>query len=226
MSQREFLPAAGRDVFLPLYDPIVSLLGFNSARRELISSANIEPSNHVLDIGCGTGTLLVKLKRQYRAAHVVGLDPDPKALRRARLKAARAAVSVQLDQGVADELPYKQDSFDRVFSSFMFHHLNQPERENMLREVLRVLKPGGSFHFVDFIVDDASHGFFDRLFRSHAQMRDNTDEGIRYLMSHTGFTNPVKVKEGNMLFGLLRTAYYQAGAGLRIKVPGFSEDAP
>jgi ubiquinone/menaquinone biosynthesis C-methylase UbiE len=119
------------------------LLGFDSALRELISGANIELSNHVLDIGC-TGTLLVKLKRQYGAAQVVGLDPDPKALRRARLKAARAAVSVQLDQGVADELLYEQDSFDRVFSSFMFHHLNQPERENMLREVLRVLKPGGS----------------------------------------------------------------------------------
>ena len=169
---------------------------------------------------------MVKLKRQYGVAQVVGLDPDPKALRRARLKAARAAVSLQLDQGVADELPYKQDSFDRVFSSFMFHHLNEPERENMLREVLRVLKPGGSFHFVDFIVDDASHGFFDRLFRAHALMRDNTDERIRHLMSHTGFRNPVKVKERNMLFGLLHTAYYQAGAGLRIKVPGFSEDAP
>jgi len=93
----------------------------------------------------GTGTLVVKLKRQYGVAQVVGLDPDPKALRRARLKAARAAVSLQLDQGVADELPYKQDSFDRVVSSFMFHNLNQQEQENMLREVLRVLKPNGGF---------------------------------------------------------------------------------
>ena len=226
MSQREFCPAAGRDVFLPLYDPIVSLMGFDSALRELISSANIEPDHRILDIGCGTGTLLVKLKRQYRAAQVVGLDPDPKALRRARIKAARASVSVQLDQGVADKLSYKRESFDRVLSSFMFHHLNQPERENMLQEVLRVLKPGGSLHFVDFIVDDASHRFCDRLFRSHAQMKDNSDERIRELMIHAGFRNPVKVREGNMLFGLLRTAYYQAGAGLKIKVQGFSEDAP
>jgi len=210
MSQREFNPAAGRDVFLPLYDPIVSLMGFDSARRGLISCANIEPGHRVLDIGCGTGTLLVKLKRQYGVAQVVGLDPDPKALRRARIKAARAAISVQLDQGFANELPYKRESFDCVFSSFMFHHLNKQERENMLREILRILKPGGSFHFVDFIVDDASNGFFDRLFRSHAQMKDNSDERIRDLMSHAGFRNPVKVKEGNMLFGLLRTAYYQA----------------
>jgi len=212
MSQREFLPAAGRDVFLPLYDPIVSLMGFDSARRELISRADIEPGLHVLDIGCGTGTLLVKLKRQYGAAQVVGLDPDPKALRRAHIKAARAAVSVQFDQGFANELPYKRESFDRVFSSFMFHHLDKPEREKMLKEVLRVLKPGGSFHFVDFIVDDASHRFVDRLFRSHAQMKDNSDERIRDLLGHTGFKNPVKVREGNMLFGLLRTAFYQAVA--------------
>lgn len=213
MNQREFLPAAGRDVFLPLYDPIVSLMGFDSARSELISGANIEPRHRVLDIGCGTGTLVVRLKRQYGVAQVVGLDPDPKALRRARIKAARAAVSVQLDQGFANELPYKEESFDRVFSSFMFHHLNKQERENMLKEVLRVLKPDGSFHFVDFIVDDASPGFFDRLFRAHAQMKDNSDEGIRELVSQSGFRNPAKVREGNMLFGLLRTAYYQAVAG-------------
>jgi len=76
-------------------------MGFDSARRELISGANIETGHCVLDIGCGTGTLVVKLKRQYGAAQVVGLDPDPKALRRARIKAVRTAVSVQLDQGFA-----------------------------------------------------------------------------------------------------------------------------
>jgi ubiquinone/menaquinone biosynthesis C-methylase UbiE len=212
MSQREFVPAAGHDVFLPFYDPLVSLIGFDRARRELISGANIESDHHILDIGCGTGTLVVKLKRQYASAHVVGLDPDPKALRRARIKAARAAVSVELDQGFADQLPYKKESFDRIFSSFMFHHLNEQERENMLTEVLRVLTPGGLFHLVDFIVDDASHGLLDRLFRFHAQMKDNSDERILDLMSQAGFINPVKVNEGNMLFGLLRTGYYQASA--------------
>jgi ubiquinone/menaquinone biosynthesis C-methylase UbiE len=212
ISHREFVPAAGRDVFLPLYDPIVSLMGFDSARRELISGTAVEPVHHVLDIGCGTGTLVVELKRRYGPAQVVGLDPDPQALRRARIKAARAAVSVQFDQGFAGELPYKQDSFERVFSSFMFHHLDKQERENMLREVLRVLKPGGSFHLVDFITADTSPGFFDRLFRAHAQMKDNSDERILDLMRHTGFTNAVKIKEGTMLFGLLRTAYYQAAA--------------
>lgn len=212
MSRREFVPAAARDVFLPLYDPIVRLMGFDSVRRELVSRANIEAGQRILDIGCGTGTLVVKLKRQYTAAQVVGLDPDAKALQRAHIKAARAGVSVELEQGFADELPYQSESFDRVFSSFMFHHLNTQERENMLREVLRVLKPGGSFHLVDFTVADASHSLFDRLFRSHAQMKDNSDERILELLSGTGFTNPVKVKEANMLLGLLHGAHYQASA--------------
>jgi ubiquinone/menaquinone biosynthesis C-methylase UbiE len=154
----------------------------------------------------------VKLKRQYPSAQVVGIDPDPKVLRRARIKATRAAVSVQLDPGFAEELPYKEESFDHVFSSFMFHHLQEQERENMLREVLRVLRAGGSFHLLDFVVNNASHGFFDRLFQAHARMKDNRNATILELMRRVGLTNAAKVKEGSMLFGLLRTAYYQASA--------------
>lgn len=210
MSQREFLPAAGRDVFLPLYDPLVSLMGFGRAVQELISQANIERAHSVLDIGCGTGTLIVMLKRRYSTVQVTGLDPDSKALRRAGKKIRRAGVSVQLDLGFADELPYPQQSFDRVFSSFMFHHLDEEERERTSREVLRVLKPGGSFHLLDFVADDGAHGFFERLFAGHALMKTNTNERLLRLISRAGFTNVTKVKEGSMLFGLMRTSYFLA----------------
>ena len=210
VSQREFLPAAGRDVFLPLYDPMVSLMGFGRAVQELISQANIERANSVLDLGCGTGTLIVMLKRQYSAVEVTGLDPDSKALRRARKKASRAGVSVQLDHGFADALPYGERSFDRVFSSFMFHHLDEDERERTSREVLRVLKPGGSFHLLDFVADETSHGFFERLFAGHALMKTNTNQGILGLISRAGFSNVAKVNEGSMLFGLMRTSYFRA----------------
>jgi len=210
VSQRQFLPAAGRDVFLPLYDPMVSLMGFGRAVQELISQANIERAHSVLDVGCGTGTLIVMLKRQYSAVDVTGLDPDMGALRRARKKAARAGVSVQLDQGFADELPYREGSFDRVFSSFMFHHLGEEEREKTTREVLRVLKPGGSFHLLDFVSNETSHGFFERFFAGHALMKTNTNERILGLITRAGFENVTKVNEGSMLFGLMRTSYFRA----------------
>ena len=213
MSQREFLPAAGRDVFLPLYDPLVSLMGFGRASQELVSQANIERGQCVLDIGCGTGTLIVRLKQQYPAVQVVGLDPDAKALRRARKKAGRAGVSVQLDHGFADELPYRERSFDRVFSSFMFHHLDEHEREKTSREVLRVLRPGGSFHLLDFVVDyadGAAHGFFERLIGGHALMKTNTNERLLQLIRRAGFTHVTRIKEGSMLFGLMRMSYFRA----------------
>ena len=210
--QREFYPAAGLDLFLPLYDPIVGLMGFDRARQELISAAKLEPGQRILDIGCGTGTLAVMLKRQYASSSLIGLDPDPKALRRARTKATRNGVSVQFDQGFADKLPYKDDSFERVFSSFMFHHLDEQERKSMLREVLRVLTPRGSFHLLDFVANQPSHGLLDRWLQSHARMKDNTDATILELMSRVGFTNAAKVRDGGMLFGLLQTAFYQATA--------------
>ena len=212
-QQKDFLPAAGHDVFLPLYDPLVSFLGFDRARQELISQANIAPGQHILDIGCGTGTLAVLLKRRYPDVQIVGLDPDPKALGRAKNKVRRAAISVQLDQGFADELPYKEESFDRVLSSFMFHHLAGQDREKTLREVSRVLKPGGSFHLLDFVSDHTSHGFLHRLVHSHAELKDNTDERILQLMSRAGFTKLEKVRAGSMFFGVLRTAYYRASNG-------------
>ena len=208
---RHFLPAAGHDLFLPLYDPLVSLLGGDRARQDLINYADVKPTHTILDIGCGTGTLIVMLKRQFASARVVGLDPDPNALRRGRTKAKRAGVSAQLDQGFADQLPYDNHSFDRVFSSFMFHHLEEQDRERALREVSRVLKPDGSFYLLDFAGGDhGSHGYLGRLFHSNGRLKDNSQQRILELMARAGFTKATKIKDGRMLFGMLRTAYYQA----------------
>ena len=212
-TRREFLPAAGRDVFLPLYDPVVSFMGAAHAREELIKQASIQPNQRVLDLGCGTGTLVVLLKRKYPAAEIVGVDPDPKALQRAQKKIRRAGVAVQLDEGFADALPYEAGTFDRVLSSFMLHHLEEHEREKTLREVLRVLKPVGTFHLLDFAGgEDKAPGRLGRLVNSHARLEDNSQQRILQLMRRAGFTNAEKVKDGSMLFGLLPTAYYQAGA--------------
>jgi ubiquinone/menaquinone biosynthesis C-methylase UbiE len=130
-SSRNYLPAAGHDWSLPLYDPIVKLLGGDAARKALLDQAGLRPGQQVLDVGCGTGTLTTFIKRLHPDITVVGFDPDPRALARARRKAARAGVPIRFDQGFGDDLPYPEASFDRVFSSFMFHHLPMTRKADL-----------------------------------------------------------------------------------------------
>ena len=210
-TQRTYLPAAGRDWALPLYDPLVKLLGGDAARKALLAQAALEPTHHILDIGCGTGTLVTLIKRLYPAAEVVGLDPDPKALTRGVKKAAQVRLAVQFDRGFSDHLPYGGASFDRVFSSFMFHHLRSEDKEQTLREVRRVLRPGGALHLLDFAEHEARRGSWlsHRFHRSH-NLKDNSDSKILKLMRNVGFANSERVSEGQLFFGLLHTAYYRA----------------
>jgi len=155
-SQRTFVPGMGLDWLLPIYDPFTRLLGLGSVRRELLREADLRRGHRVLDIGCGTGSLVILAKQLFPEVDVVGLDPDPKALARAERKARRAGVDVTFERGFADALNHPEASFDRVFSSFMFHHLQRREKEATLRDVRRVLKPGGSLHLVDFGGADAT----------------------------------------------------------------------
>jgi ubiquinone/menaquinone biosynthesis C-methylase UbiE len=174
----------------------------------------------VLDIGCGTGTLTTLIKGLYPDVNVVGLDPDPKALARAKRKAERAAVSIRLDQGFSNELPYPDASFNRVFSTFMFHHLQMDEKEKTLCEVRRVLTPGGSLHMLDFAGPEANGcGLLTRYFQSSHRLKDNSEERILTLMNRAGFVSCGKGMEGVMLFRSLRIAYYRASVPIPGEVP-------
>jgi ubiquinone/menaquinone biosynthesis C-methylase UbiE len=209
--ERTYLPAAGRHWSLLFYDPMVKLLGGDEARAALLDQAALRPGLHVLDIGCGTGTLAVQIKTRHPDVEVVGMDPDPAALARARRKGQRAGLSIRLDRGFADELPYADRSFDRVFSSFMLHHLQGSEKEATLREVCRVLKPGAPFHMLDFAHSHSapSRGV-SRWIHSGHRLKDNSDEQILELMSRAGLSEPRRIADRTLLVGHI--AYYQASA--------------
>ncbi len=206
-EERTYLPAAGHDWALPLYDPIIRLFGFETVKRRLVAEAMSGSPRRVLDIGCGTGTLAILLKKLHPEVEVVGLDPDAKALARSRVKASRAGVSIQLDQGFSQKLPYADASFDCVLSSLMFHHLPADIQEKTLREARRVLTPGGSLHLLDMARGDDARGAL--LNRISGHLQGNSDFRILELMRQAGFASLARTMERSLLLGTLRVAGYR-----------------
>ncbi len=207
-AHRAYIPAAGRDFLLPFYDPLGRLLGVGALHDELIAQARLEPGQRALDVGCGTGSLAVRLRRANPQVEVVGLDPDPKALAIARHKAERAGVAVRFERGYGDALPFRDASFDRVTSSLMLHHLDLATRRGMLREILRVLRPGGSLHLLDFgRSEEGSDGLFARLLRGAEKWRENSDARVAAQLVEAGFQAVERVAARRTFFG--RVAFHR-----------------
>ena len=201
------MPAAGRDIFLPLYDPLTKLLGARRLLQALPAQADLQPRQAVLDIGCGTGTLAVLIKNTYPDIDVTGLDPDPKALARAVRKAARAKVQIRFERGFADALPYGDHTFDRVFSSMMFHHLGRDARSKTLAEVRRVLKPGGRLEFLDLA--GGTHSFLAQILHGR-QLQAAAEDRLLRRMLEAGLVDARRVATRGTPIGAV--AYYQASA--------------
>jgi len=150
VNRHDYIPAAGHDVFLPGYDLLTRALGMRPAYDEFVAQVELFDGAQVLEIGCGTGNITQRLKRASPGAQLTGVDPDPRALARAGRK-FRNAAGIRFDRGYAQELPYADESFDRVLSSMMLHHLGDDVKAAAVAEAFRVLRPGGSIHVVDMI---------------------------------------------------------------------------
>jgi ubiquinone/menaquinone biosynthesis C-methylase UbiE len=201
----EYVPAAGHDLFLPLYDPMLRLLMRERAfRQRFLAQADIHPRHRVLDVGCGTGTMAILVCQGVPEVTVVGVDGDPKALAIARRKAAKASVTIRFDEALADHLPYADASFDRVLSSLVLHHLTHADKLAALREIRRVLAPGGSFHLADF---GAPIGLYAKVV-SHLlghweQLGDNLQGRLSDLLREAGLADVQERGHHNTLVGTL-----------------------
>lgn len=146
-----YLPALRFRALTPLFDLVARATTREAEfKRALLSQAQIQPGNRVLDLGAGTGTLALRAKAEHPAAEILGLDADPEILGLARAKAAKADLEVGFDQALSSSMPYSDGAFDRVLSTLFFHHLPPAEKRDTLREVVRILRPGGELHVADF----------------------------------------------------------------------------
>ena len=114
-----------------------------SVAPKLVKFAGLQRGMRVLDVGCGTG--VVALTAARIGAHVTGSDLTPKLIERARENSKIMGLDIAWDVGDAEALPYKDAEFDAVVSQF--GHRFAPRPEIAVREMLRVLKPGGTIAF-------------------------------------------------------------------------------
>jgi ubiquinone/menaquinone biosynthesis C-methylase UbiE len=158
------------------YDLLIWLVTFGRERQfreRLLGPAKLQPGESVLDVGCGTGTLALAAKRSVGpSGSVRGIDAAPEMIERARHKARKASAEISFDTALAESLPFPDGTFDVVTSTVMLHHLPRAIREKGLREMARVLKPGGRLLAVDF--GDPGHGGgFIALLHRHGRIRGN-----------------------------------------------------
>src|SRR4051812_10593728 len=105
--------------------------------------AGVKSGQRVLDVGCGTGVVALACARA--GAHVTGLDLTPELIARARENATIAGVEIEWKEGDAEAMPFEDASFDVVVSQF--GHIFAPRPDVVVKEMLRVLKKGGTLAF-------------------------------------------------------------------------------
>lgn len=204
-SQKGYIPALKYSWLTRIYDPFIKWTMPETAfKRCLVAQAQIEPAYNVLDLGCGTATLTILIKRLHPAANVIGIDSDPRILGVARVKIARAGLAIPLDQGMAFELPYPDGYFDRVFSSLVFHHLKRDKKIRTVAEVFRVLRTGGEFHIADLGKPQNSIMYVASLaVRLLEETSDNLNGLLPGFFHNAGFEKVEETAKYMSMFGTL-----------------------
>jgi SAM-dependent methyltransferase len=205
---RSYVPALGYRWLTRFYDPILrATLKEERLKGLLVAQARLRPAHRVLDLGCGTATLTVMLKRACPGATVVGLDADPDALAIGRRKVAAAGVDVELREGLAFAPPFPAGSFDRIVSSLLFHHLSPDAKRRTLGAVRELLAPGGELHVLDWgkaqnlLMRAAFLGV--QLLDGFPNTLDNVRGRLPLLIEEAGLVDAAETYRETTLFGTL-----------------------
>lgn len=136
-----------------MYDVLVRVITLGregSLRRRMLDLAELRPGDSILDVGCGTGTLLLAAAaRVGPSGRLHGIEPAGEMIAHARSKAKARGLSIDIVKGSADSLPYPASTFDAVFCTLALHHVSPALRTDAVREMRRVLRPGGRIVVAD-----------------------------------------------------------------------------
>ena len=133
------------------YDPITQYFvppNETWVRQDATDKIQVQP-RRILDLGCGTGSTTLMLKRAFPAAEVLGLDLSPYMLVIADYKAREASLDIHWRHGNAEDTGFPDAHFDLVTASLLFHETPPTATRSILRECFRLLTPGGQVLILD-----------------------------------------------------------------------------
>ncbi len=141
----------------PTYDRYARLLSLGQDprwRRFLISRLEAGPDARVLDVATGTGAVALELVRRYGCS-VVGIDRSPEmlAVARRRVAAHELGANIELLEGRGEALPFADASFDALTVTYLLRYVD--DRAATIRELVRVVRPGGTVASLEFGVPQA-----------------------------------------------------------------------
>lgn len=199
MKRGRFVPALAFRALTRWYDPVLSaFLPEAKVRRHLVECLGLEPGQRVLDLGCGTGTLLVAMHAACRGAEFTGLDIDPQILALASRKLKDAGVAIFTVQSSAVHPPFSPGSFERVVSSLVLHHLPASDHVPMLAHALELLAPGGELHLIDWGPPrgalQRTAAAIERLADGWKRTADSFEGRLPELLRSAGFANVEKMQ--------------------------------
>ena len=181
-----------------IYDTLepVLLLGKQAEYdKHIVSLLQLDGSNRVLDLGCGTGVLTRMIADRLNAdagGKAIGIDAAAKMIHVARKK--RSTVNCIFEVMAAESLSYEDASFDAVVSSLFFHHVQLDLKEKALSEAFRVLRPGGRLIIADMHVPSTWMGALvshvSRWFFMQPQIGENIRGVLPELIEKVGFQRP------------------------------------
>jgi demethylmenaquinone methyltransferase / 2-methoxy-6-polyprenyl-1,4-benzoquinol methylase len=144
-----------RDLFAPLgptYDRYARLLSFGQDPRwrSFLVSRVPPDACRVLDVATGTAAVAVELTRREPARTVVGVDQSPEMLAAGRERVAAASMTdrIELREGRAEDLPFADEEFDAVTFTYLLRYVDDVPAT--LRELVRVVRPGGTVAMLEF----------------------------------------------------------------------------
>jgi ubiquinone/menaquinone biosynthesis C-methylase UbiE len=209
MKGEKYIPALSYRPLTPFYDIVVgTTMRERRFKTALIEHADLKPNQKVLDLACGTGTLAILMKQMHPLARVTGVDGDAEIIKIARMKAKREGVEVRFDEALSFDLPYLDETFERVVSSLFFHHLTRSNKMKTLREVGRVLAPGGRILVADWgepsnlLMKVASRSV--QVLDGWETTADNFAGYLPVLIRDAGFDVTRRGDQFNTLFGTIR----------------------